>query len=99
MQKYAPTIILITNNNPIMGRHLISALEFVSLDAPKHFPVLLKLMFDEDALEEDVILEWASEGRTEYTLVKEEVRAELRGLAEPVVEWLEQDTDSDSDSD
>jgi len=99
VQKYAPTIILITNNNPIMGRHLISALEFVSLDAPKHFPVLLKLMFDEDALEEDVILEWASEGRTEYTLVKEEVRAELRGLAEPVVEWLEQDTDSDSDSD
>jgi len=98
VQKHAPTISLITNNNPIMGRHLISALEIASVDTPKHFPVLIKLMFDEDALEEDVIFEWASEGRTEYTLVSEEARAELRGEAEPVVVWL-QDDDSDDDSD
>jgi len=99
VQKYAPTISLITNNNPIMGRHLISALEFASADTPKHFPVLIKLMFDEDALEEDVILEWASEGRSEYTLVSEEVRAELRGEAEPVVVWLQDDDSDDEDSD
>merc|ERR1711862_131364 len=60
------------------------------------FPVLLKLFFDEEALDEGVILEWASEGRSEYTLVPEEVRADLRGLAEPVVIWL-QDDDSDED--
>merc|ERR1712125_280813 len=99
VQKYAPTISLITNNNPIMGRHLISALEFASADTPKHFPVLIKLMFDEDALEEDVILEWASEGRSEYTLVSEEIRAELRGEAEPVVVWLQDDDSDDEDSD
>jgi len=97
VQKYAPTISLITNNNPIMGRHLISALEFASADTPKHFPVLLKLMYDEDALEEDVILEWASEGRSEFTSVSEEVRAELRGEAEPVVVWLQDDDSSDED--
>lgn len=96
--KYAPVFSLITNNNPIMERHLIAALEWVSIDNPKHFPVLIKQLFDEDALEEDTILEWASEGRSDYTVdaVSEETRAILRGEAEPVVVWL-QDDDSDED--
>jgi len=96
VQKYAPTVSLITNQNPIMERHLIAALEHISVGSPKHFPVLLKLMYDEDALDEGVILEWASEGRSEYTLVSEELRSELRGEAEPVVIWL-QDDDSDEE--
>lgn len=98
VQKHAPTISLITNQNPIMERHVIAALEGLSVDSPKHFPVLLKLMFDEEALDEGVILEWACEGRTDYTLVSEEVRADLRAEAEPVVMWL-QDDDSDDDED
>lgn len=97
VQKYAPTVSLITNENPIMERHLISALEYISVDSTKHFPVLLKLFFDEEALDEGVILEWASEGRSEYTLVPEEVRADLRGLAEPVVIWLNDDSDEDDE--
>merc|ERR1711862_380517 len=98
VQKYAPTVSLITNQNPIMERHLIAALEHMAVGSPKHFPVLLKLMYDEDALDEGVILEWASEGRSEYTLVSEELRSELRGEAEPVVIWL-QDDDSDEEDD
>jgi len=98
VQKHAPTISLITNHNPIMERHVIAALEGLSVDSPKHFPVLLKLMFDEEALDEGVILEWACEGRTDYTLVSEEVRADLRAEAEPVVMWL-QDDDSDEEDD
>ena len=51
-------------------------------------------------LEEETILEWADDGRSEYTLdaVDEETRAVLRGEAEPVVNWL-QEADSDSESD
>lgn len=98
VEKHAPTISKLTNGNPIMERHLISALEGACMAKPKIFPVLIKQLYDEDAIEEDVILSWAGEGRNEYTLatVDEESRAALRGEAEPVVVWL-QDDDSDDE--
>lgn len=96
--KYAKAIIAITNGNRIMERHLISALEvFAAKNKPKEFPVLIKQLYDEDALDEITILDWADEGRTDYTMVDEEMRAALRGEAEPVVVWL-QDEDSDEES-
>lgn len=81
-----------------MERHLIAALELICAKKPKNFPVMIKQLYDEDALDEETILEWADEGRSEYTLeaVDEEARAVLRGEAEPVVVWL-QDEDSDED--
>jgi translation initiation factor 5 len=93
----------ITQGNPIMERHLIGAVEEICSDTilePKHFPVILKQLFDEDALSEDVILEWAFDGRSEYTMssVNEEMRSKLRSQAEPVIAWLQEDSDSDSDS-
>jgi len=101
ISKYAPVFSQLMNDNPIMSRHLISALEGICIDNPKHFPVMLKQMYDEDILEEDVILLWASEGRGEYTLEKvdEEMRVLLRSHAEPVVVWLRQDDESDEDDD
>jgi translation initiation factor 5 len=100
VEKYAPVIQKITNRGITMERHLIAALESLCVDTPKNFPVFLKQLYDEDALDEDVILEWAAEGRNEFTLssVDEEKRAELRGEAEPVVVWL-QAADSDDDDD
>ena len=97
--KYSDALIKITNNNKIMERHLISTLEALSMDKPKNFPVLIKQFYDEDALAEETILEWADDGRTEYTLdvVDEESRAALRGEAEPVVVWL-QEAESDDES-
>jgi translation initiation factor 5 len=60
---------------------------------------MIKQFYDEDALAEETILEWADEGRSEFTLpeVDEDVRATLRGEAEPVVVWL-QEADSEDDS-
>jgi len=99
VEKYAPAISAITNGNKIMERHLIAAAEASCMDKPKNFPVMIKQLYDEDALEEEVILEWADDGRSEFTLdvVDEETRAVLRGEAEPVVVWL-QEADSDDDS-
>jgi len=102
VEKYAPAISKITQSNPMMERHLIAALEAVCVEKPKNFPVLIKQLYDEDALEEEVILQWAEEGRNEYTLdaVDEDSRAALRGEAEPLVIWLQEEEDSsDSDSD
>ena len=61
---------------------------------------MIKQLYDEDALEEETILEWAEDGRSEFTLeaVDEEARSMLRGEAEPVVVWL-QEADSEDDSD
>lgn len=77
---------------------MIGALEFLCTKKPKNFPVMIKQLYDEDALDEESILDWADEGRSEYTLdaVDEEARAALRGEAEPVVVWL-QDEDSDDE--
>lgn len=98
VERYAPLISALTNGNRIMERHLISALEAFCMDKPKNFPVMLKQLWDEDALAEETILEWADEGRTDFTLdkVDEDTRSVLRGEAEPVVVWL-QEADSDSD--
>jgi len=97
----APVIQAITQGNPIMERHLIGAVEGFTHSAPKLFPVMIKQLFDEDALEEETILQWAYDGRTEYTLEKvdEDSRARLRAEAEPVINWLQEDDSSDSDSD
>ena len=100
VEKYAPAVSAITNGNKLIERHLIAALEFVNKDKPKNFPVMMKQLYDEDALEEETILEWAEDGRSEFTLaaVDEEARSMLRGEAEPVVVWL-QEADSEDDSD
>jgi len=99
IEKLAPTISGITNSNRIMERHLIASLEALCIDKPKNFPVMIKQLYDEDALEEEAILEWADGGRSDFTLeaVDEETRAMLRGEAEPVVVWL-QEADSDEES-
>jgi len=101
IQKFAPVMRAITQSNPIMERHLIGAIEGVCATKPKHFPVMIKLLFDEEVLDEGVILEWSSEARTEYTVdsVSEDVRVALRNEADPVIQWLQQDDGSDEESD
>lgn len=96
---HAPVISKLTGCTPIMERHLIAAAEGICAEKPKLFPVMIKQLYDVDALDEDVILEWAGEGRNEYTLdeVDEDTRAVMRGEAEPVVVWL-QEADSDESS-
>ena len=64
IEKYAAVISDITKGNKIMERHLISAVEALCVDKPKNFPVILKQLYDNDALDEETILEWADEGRS-----------------------------------
>lgn len=99
VEKYASAISRIANSNRIMERHIISALEAFCVEKTKNFPVLLKQLYDEDALDEETILEWADQGRSEFTLpsVDEDSRAILRGEAEPVVVWL-QEAESEGES-
>merc|ERR1712194_83391 len=97
---HAPTIAAITQGKNVMERHLISACEGLCVNKPKNFALLIKQLFDEEALGEDTILEWAGEGRTDYTLesLNEDQRCNMRAEAEPVVVWLQEDDSSDEDS-
>ena len=101
IEKYSSIIRKITNDSIEMQRHLISGVEGLCVKQiePKFFPVLLKQLYDEDILEEDIILEWAFDGRSDYTLgsVDEDNRANLRGKAEQFVAWLQEDSDNESD--
>lgn len=101
VEKFAPAISSVTKGNRIMERHLIAALEGLCTEKPKNFPVLIKQLYDEDGLEEETILEWADQGRSEYTLdsVEEDVRALIRSEAEPVVVWLQEADSEDESSD
>lgn len=101
VETHAKSIAEITQGKTVMERHLISAAEELCVEEPKKFAVLLKQLFDREVLEEDTILEWAGEGRTDYTpeSVDEDQRAALRAEAEPVVVWLMEDDGSDEDSD
>jgi len=104
VKKYSTVIEKITNGGIEMQRHLISSVEGLCVEKiqAKYFPVILKQLYDEDVLTEDIILEWAFDGRSEYTIdsVDEDTRANLRGKAEEFVNWLQEDSDSDdSDSD
>jgi len=100
IEKFAPYIEKITLGNPIMERYLISATEYICLDKPKNFPVMLKQMYDEDALQENIILEWAFDGRSVYTAdaVNEDKRSALRAEAEPFITWLQDEDDSSGSS-
>jgi len=100
VKKYAPIIHIITQGNPIMERHLISAAEFICSEKTKNFPVLLKQLFDEEVLQENVILDWAFSGRSDYTpkSIDEETRASLRAEAEPVIAWLQVEESSDDET-
>jgi translation initiation factor 5 len=100
IHRFASAISSIAKGNRIMNRHLISAIESICMTKPKQFPVMLKQLYDEDALDEETILEWADQGRSEFTLstVDEEARALLRGEAEPVVVWLQEAESDDEES-
>ena len=99
IEKYGSALEAIANGNKIIERHLIASLELLCIGKPKNFPVMIKQCYDEDVIQEETILEWADDGRSEYTLeqVDEETRAALRGEAEPVVVWLQEADSDDSD--
>mmetsp|Transcript_10331 Transcript_10331/g.15876 ORF Transcript_10331/g.15876 Transcript_10331/m.15876 type:complete len:415 (+) Transcript_10331:135-1379(+) len=99
VEKYSEAIVKITNQKSIMERHLIAALEVLCMEKPKTFVVFLKQLYDNDALNENTILEWAEEGRNDFTLqaLDEGKRSLLRGEAEPLVVWLQEDSESESE--
>lgn len=58
-------------------------------------PVILKLLYDEDLLEEDVILKWGSKPSKRY--VDRETSKKIKKEAKPFLSWLEEAEEESSD--
>lgn len=95
-------------------RHLIAGLEyfcgvkyrsFNSNGFIKFFPILLKVVFDEELVEEEAILAWSKDLlRNEFScddsMVQLDTLEELREVAQPFIVWLqeaEEEEDEDDD--
>jgi len=99
--KHATAIKIIINNNADLQRWAISSCEWLCREASTtSFPLLLKLMYDEDILDEEVLLLWAGSADTRDSFVDKEVteerRKELHESAKQFIEWLEE-AESESD--
>lgn len=91
---------------PATQRHLIAAFEwFCGVRHPhlaRMFPVVLKLLYEEELVEEDVFLSWSSDlTRNEFSaddsLIPLDTLEELRAGAEPFIRWLEEAEEEDDD--
>ncbi|KAJ8720421.1 hypothetical protein PYW07_012464 [Mythimna separata] len=60
-------------------------------------PAILKLLYDEDIVEEKAILEWAAKPSRKYA--SKEVIADMRHRATPFLEWLQHAEEDSSDGD
>mmetsp|Transcript_2976 Transcript_2976/g.3361 ORF Transcript_2976/g.3361 Transcript_2976/m.3361 type:complete len:214 (+) Transcript_2976:197-838(+) len=73
-----------------------------SQDAAKaKIPLFLKFLYDEDVVEEDTILEWYDGSLTvehARAVVPEDVIAEIKLKAEPIVTWLKEADEDDEDT-
>ena len=104
---YKEYLMSITGSNMITQRYLIAAFEwFCGTRYPtltKLFPVVLKQLFDEEMVEEEVFLAWSCDcTRNEYScdvsLVSDEVLEGLKASAGPFVTWLQEAEEAEGDN-
>lgn len=99
---------MIPKNNQIQQRQVIAATEwFIGVKHPslvRMFPVLLKQLYDEDLIEEEVLFDWYhDELRNEYTvdgsIITNEMLESLKDASKPFIVWLQQADEEGDDED
>jgi len=84
----------------------LMALESLLAGAPaagkarKEVPLLLKFLYEEDIIDEAIIIGWHHKANAAAVLGVDDASAEdIRNVAEPVVQWLEEASTDEEDSD
>jgi len=104
---HKPTLVGLASSS-IQQRHLIAAFEwFCGAHNPflkRYFPVILKQLYDEDIVEEDVLFDWAGDmTRNEFTasetLIEFDVLEQLKASAGPFIKWLQEAGEEGEDDD
>lgn len=106
LSEYRILLLLFTHQQPKVQKYLIGALEKLTelkKDALLNkFPIILKTLYDEDIVEEEVLLEWGKKVSKKY--VNKELAEEIHKKAQPFLKWLqeaeeEEDSSSEEESD
>merc|ERR1711972_630472 len=90
INKYAKLLLRFTHENPKGQKYLIGGIEktvesFEAALLPK-VPHIFKELFEEDVLEEEVILEWAK--KVSKKNVSKELAQKIHDKAAPFIKWL-----------
>ncbi len=92
----------------IQQRHLIAAFEwFFGVRCPqlaKYFPIVLKQLFDQDVVDEDVFIKWGSdltrnEFSADHSMISLDTLEQLKLSASPFLKWLEEAEEESDDED
>lgn len=105
IKEHKKLLLRFCHNSPKAQKYLLSGIEILvgkvhkDLLMPK-VPHILKLLYDEDILDEEVILKWA--GKPNKKHLPKSVSEELRAKAKPFIKWLqeaevEESAESDED--
>lgn len=102
--KYAPVLEKIIDGHHSQYQLIALSEHFCAVQHPElmtSFPILLKLLYDEDLLEEETLIAWVNVRKTyAHWEVTDEQADKLRALLKPFTEWLENaEEESDDDDD
>lgn len=83
--------------------HLIALEYYLTQVAPERkveMPFILKMLYEEDLIDEDIIIMWGEQSAVAKKHGVDKASAkEVRELSEKVLEWLQEDSDEDDGSD
>jgi translation initiation factor 5 len=101
IKEYKKLFLRFVHENKKAQKYLLGAVEqIVGVDHPdlmSRVPHILKALYDEDLLEEEVILEWAQKASKKY--VDKKISAEIHEKASPFINWLRDAEEETSDED
>lgn len=98
IETYSPVLKVIAPSS-IQQRHLIAAFEwFCGVKFPslvRYFPIILKVLFDEDLVEEEVFLKWGTDltrnaFSADHSMISLDTLELLKNSAAPFLKWLEE---------
>lgn len=95
-----PLLLRFTHGNHRAQRYLLGGIEQVvkehSTALLPRVPHLLKLLYDQDIVEEEVLLDWSKRVSKKY--VSKEVAQEIHERARPFIKWLQEAEEEESSS-
>ena len=99
--RYAKLLLRFTHENPKGQKYLIGGIEktiesFEAALLPK-VSLIFKELYDEDVLEEEVLLEWAK--KVSKKNVSKELAQKIHDKAAPFIKWLQEAEEETSESD
>lgn len=99
IKTYKRILLRFCHENPKTQKYLLGGVEQViqihkDLLLPK-VPLIFKTLYDEDILDEEVLLEWDSKVSKKY--VSKELSTDIHAKAEPFIKWLKEAEEEESE--